>query len=327
MKSYLAYFFVSLQLGLLSSIAQEPSATKNGQPSPEMQKLFDAFGGRWSLTETIEPNEKSPNGGSGRGEVVNRLGPGGRSSIEEIHLVEPTGEVSGLGLAWWDKKAGGYRTVWCENQNPRGCIVMARVAKWENDQFVLGDEFEISGKKFVFKEVLSEITPTSYTQTLYQGEAGKELKKLLTIHASRQSSGASSSDTKDKDQMSAESNKALLRRAIDIWSAGNLSAVDEIVAPEYVGHVSTGDRDKQALRQRIEAFHRLYSQMAFHVEDQMADGDKVITRLSAVVTRRDTGKSAKLIGINISRVVRGKIVEEWNTWEPVTIDQSSKETR
>ena len=62
---------------------------------------------------------------------------------------------------------------------------MARIARWEGDQFVLGDEFEMNGNKFVFKEVLSEITPTSYTHTVYQGEAGKELKKLATIHATR----------------------------------------------------------------------------------------------------------------------------------------------
>ncbi len=42
--------YVSLQLGSLSAIAQEPSATKNGQPSPEMQKFFDPFGRCWSLT-------------------------------------------------------------------------------------------------------------------------------------------------------------------------------------------------------------------------------------------------------------------------------------
>ena len=32
-----------------------------------------------------------------------------------------------------------------------------------------------------FKEVFSKITPTSFTQTLYQGEAGRDLKRLLTI--------------------------------------------------------------------------------------------------------------------------------------------------
>ncbi len=64
---------------------------------------------------------------------------------------------------------------------------MAHLAKWEGNQFVLRDEFEKDGKKFSFKEVFSEITPTSFTQTLYQGEAGKELKWLATIHATRSS--------------------------------------------------------------------------------------------------------------------------------------------
>jgi len=185
MKSHLVYFLLSLQLGSLCAIAQAPSATKNGQPSPEMQKLFNAFLGTWSVTEKIEPNERLPNGGVGEGEVVYRAGPGAVSLIEEIHLKEPTGEISGLGIAWWDAKAQGYRALWCNSENPSGCILMAHLAKWEGDQFVLGDEFERNGKKFEFKEVISEITPTSFTQTLYQGEAGKELKRLLTIHATK----------------------------------------------------------------------------------------------------------------------------------------------
>jgi hypothetical protein len=50
---------------------------------------------------------------------------------------------------------------------------------------VLRDEFERNGKKFNFREVFSEITPTSFTQTLYQGQVGKKLMKLTTIHAIR----------------------------------------------------------------------------------------------------------------------------------------------
>jgi len=99
------------------------------------------------------------------------------------------------------------------------------------------------------------------------------------------------------------------------------------VASEYVGHVSTGDRDQQGLRQRIEAFHRLYADVVFHVEDQMVDGDKVVTRLSAEVTRRDTSKRAKLIGINISRVAHGKIAEEWATWEPLATEGAKSQAQ
>jgi ketosteroid isomerase-like protein len=124
---------------------------------------------------------------------------------------------------------------------------------------------------------------------------------------------------------SADSNKALLRHAVDVWAAGDMSALEQVVAPGYIGHTSKGDRDIEGLRQRIQAFHKLYSSISFHVEDQMADGNKVVTRLTADVTMRDTGKSARLMGINISRIADGKIVEEWNTWEPVTAGEPKNE--
>jgi len=150
-----------------------------------MQRLFNAFLGTWQVTEKIEPSETLPSGGVGEGTEVYRAGPGGVSIIEEIHLKESTGEISGLGIGWWDEKAHGYKALWCDSQNPNGCILMAHFARWEGDRFVLRDEFEKNGKKFNFKEVFSEITPTSFTQTLYEGEVGKELKRLLTIHATR----------------------------------------------------------------------------------------------------------------------------------------------
>ena len=100
-------------------------------------------------------------------------------------MKESSGEVSGLGVGWWDEKARRYRALWCDSENPAGCILMAHLAKWEGDQFVLRDEFQRNGKRFDFKEVFSEITPTSFTQTLYQGEAGRDLKCVLTIHATK----------------------------------------------------------------------------------------------------------------------------------------------
>jgi hypothetical protein len=165
--------------------SQQKSTSSTRLPSPEMQKLFSAFLGTWRVTEKNEPSEEMSNGGFGEGEEIYRAGPGNASIIEEIHLKENTGEISGLGVAWWDQKGRGYKAIWCDSENSTGCVLMAHLAKWEGDQFVLRDEFERNGKKFSFKEVFSEITPTSFTQTLYQGEAGKELKRLLTIHATR----------------------------------------------------------------------------------------------------------------------------------------------
>lgn len=114
-----------------------------------------------------------------------------------------------------------------------------------------------------------------------------------------------------------ESKKAVFRRLVDIYATGNLSALDEVIAPNYVGHASAGDRDLEGFRQSILHFHNLfiYAEDSFEVNDQFVEGEKVATRMTAHVKVRATGEPITLIGINLARIVAGKIVEEWNTWE------------
>lgn len=47
------------------------------------------------------------------------------------------------------------------------------------------DEFKRNGKKYTFKEIVFDITANTYTQALYQGESGSELRRLLTIRATK----------------------------------------------------------------------------------------------------------------------------------------------
>lgn len=114
-----------------------------------------------------------------------------------------------------------------------------------------------------------------------------------------------------------ESRKAVFRRLVDLYAAGDIAALDEVIAPDYVGHASQGDRDFEGFRQSIRFFHTLfvYGENAFRVEDQLVDGEKVVTRMTANVKLRETGEPVTMLGINIARIVGGKIVEEWNTWE------------
>lgn len=114
-----------------------------------------------------------------------------------------------------------------------------------------------------------------------------------------------------------ESKKAVFRRLVDIYATCNLSALEEVIAPDYVGHASAGDRDFEGFRQSILHFHNLfvYDQTSFEVNDQFVEGEKVATRMTAHVKVKATGEPITLIGINLARIVRGKIVEEWNTWE------------
>jgi predicted ester cyclase len=115
----------------------------------------------------------------------------------------------------------------------------------------------------------------------------------------------------------AESKKAVFRRLVDLYALGDLAALDEVIAPGYIGHASAGDRDLEGFRQSIVYFHNLYeySPDSFQVNDQFVEGEKVATRMTAQVTVRATGERVTLIGINIARIVGGKLLEEWNTWE------------
>ena len=160
-----------------SQLPRQVSKQDVAAASPEMQRLFGAFQGRWSYRVDRQ------NGESGIGEQIWRAGPGGVELIEE--LKGANAGPYGLSVTWWDAVDKGYRAIWCDNTLPTACIVMSKLAQWEGSDFVLRDEFERDGKKFDYKEIVSDITPTSYTQTIYQGETGGELKRMLTIHATR----------------------------------------------------------------------------------------------------------------------------------------------
>ncbi len=160
------------------------------QPSDEMQRLTKVLAGRWSIRQTFEPRVGMPEGSVGQGTEVWRSGPGARSLIEEIQTKVGDREFSGFGVIWWDIQAQGYRVIWCGSANPRGCVVMSRLASWENAQFVIGDEFEREGRNVVYREVFSNITPNSFTQSIFEGESDAELKRVLTIHASKVATSA-----------------------------------------------------------------------------------------------------------------------------------------
>lgn len=116
---------------------------------------------------------------------------------------------------------------------------------------------------------------------------------------------------------SPESRKAVFRKLVELYAVGDVSALEQVIAPDYVGHASAGDRDLEGFRQSILYFHNLYiyAENSFRIEDQLVDGEKVVTRMTADVRVRETGEPVTLIGINIARIVDGKLVEEWNTWE------------
>ena len=94
-----------------------------------------------------------------------------------------------------------------------------------------------------------------------------------------------------------------------------MNELASVLTPNYVGHAASGTRDIDGLRERITQFHKIYRDVHFLIEDQVAERDRVATRMIATATASATGKPVKLIGLNVSRFRGGRIAEEWPVWE------------
>lgn len=90
---------------------------------------------------------------------------------------------------------------------------------------------------------------------------------------------------------SPDAKKAVFRRRVELYALGDLAALDDLIAPDYVGHTANGDRDLGAFKESITHFHEMfvYDAGSFIIEDQLADGEKVATRMTAHVKMRQTG--------------------------------------
>ncbi len=121
--------------------------------------------------------------------------------------------------------------------------------------------------------------------------------------------------------MSIEENKKLVLRWIEeAWEKKNLDIVDELHAPDYVGHIvgTPGPiRGREAFKELLATY---YAAFDLHRTNEflVAEGDKVVACDTYRVKHTGefagippTGKELTVAGIDIYRIVDGKIVEQW----------------
>jgi steroid delta-isomerase-like uncharacterized protein len=122
-----------------------------------------------------------------------------------------------------------------------------------------------------------------------------------------------------------ERNKELVRRCIEqALNTGNLNVVDEVLANDYVYREPTvGERrGREGFKQLITMYRTAFPDVRLTVEQQIAEGDLVVTRWTARGTHRGelfgaapTNKQVTVQGIVISRISNGKIVEEVESYD------------
>ena len=124
--------------------------------------------------------------------------------------------------------------------------------------------------------------------------------------------------------MSAEQNKALiLRLYAEVFSRWNLGVVDEIIAPEFVGHemllvLPRTPPGPVGFKQFYGWLRSAFPDLRYVVDDVIAEGDRVVVRWTWRCTHKGefmgiapTGKQATVTGMAIYRVAGGKCVERW----------------
>ena len=118
--------------------------------------------------------------------------------------------------------------------------------------------------------------------------------------------------------MSTADNKALVQRFFEeVINQRNVAALNQFVSPNAVNHTMPSGLPKgpnEFLTLHLNAFPDVKAT----VEDLLADGDKVVALVSYRGTQRGafraispTGKPISVMGINIFRIVNGKMVEHW----------------
>src|SRR5215217_623176 len=93
--------------------------------------------------------------------------------------------------------------------------------------------------------------------------------------------------TRRRTSMSEVKNMALARRLMEARVKGDLDAVDAMLAPDFINHnklVPGQEPDREDYMRGIFAYQAALSERRLIIEDQVAGGDKVVTRFTAHAT-------------------------------------------
>ena len=125
-----------------------------------------------------------------------------------------------------------------------------------------------------------------------------------------------------------EENKALARRSWEI--VDNLDILEEVYADDVVWHEPDQDiQGHEEARQFVGMYKTAFPDLNVTVEDVLAEGEKVVSRYTVRGTHQGeveefgppTGRPIEIEGITIHRIEGGKIVEEWERYDNLSVMQ------
>jgi steroid delta-isomerase-like uncharacterized protein len=128
--------------------------------------------------------------------------------------------------------------------------------------------------------------------------------------------------------MTTEQNKAIARRFLEAVGASDQARLKELLAPDFVAHQPGGPQNSQAFVQHLSSFRLAFSDSQFIVEEQIAEGDRIVTRATwQAIHSGDfqglppTGKQIAISAILFGRIRDGKLVESRSLFDQLSLMQ------
>ena len=123
--------------------------------------------------------------------------------------------------------------------------------------------------------------------------------------------------------MSLEENKAIPRRILmEVYNQKRVDLIDEIYHKKFRTYAPPDIiKGTDGLKKFVSMIHNAFPDAQFTIEDQIAEGDKVVTRFTLSGTHKGefmgatpSGKKITTNGITIHRIANGKAIESWDNF-------------
>jgi len=117
----------------------------------------------------------------------------------------------------------------------------------------------------------------------------------------------------------------------EVFNAGNLEVVDEIVSQDHVHHdpaMPEEGHGREHAKEFASMYRSAFPDLHVEIEDQIAEGDRVAIRWVASGTHEGdlmginpTGRRVRLVGMTIERIADGQIAETWEIYDALGMMQ------
>lgn len=127
--------------------------------------------------------------------------------------------------------------------------------------------------------------------------------------------------------MSTETKDLVLRLYEDVFNAGRLDVIDELLSPDFLEHTPPPGctPDREGARQWVTMLRRAFPDLDIRPEEILVESDRIAARVAGIGTHAEefmgvpaTGKQVRIWGFDMFTLKEGRIAEHWSL-----IDQGS----